>query len=190
MKGNESFNASVVFLLVGIDGEVSVLLTRCDGGDPFVDGSGKKEEPAWKLPGGGSRAEDSDNPVLTAVREVREETGYVLNPEDLKPELRVDWNDPSNGHLRVTFLVLSGLEPSKGGNPTDKRVRDVKLVPIADLPNGRQAWACGLSLIRSHWWRIESVISKKAAFLERQGIKTDELLKGMRSPRSSAAVGR
>lgn len=85
-------------------------------GIPLVaDSQIPKKDRYWKFPGGGSKPEDNDNPLLTAQRELEEETGMLL---DLSRSRVVLENTKKNGH-RVYVVV---------GNPKEEKN------PLSNLP--------------------------------------------------------
>lgn len=102
-------------------------------------------QPSWTLPGGGM--ELGEQPEQTAVREVFEETGHIVELQELlgvssfyiAPELR---QSAGQGHLhalRVMYraTVTGGtLTPEVGGSSDDARwipLTDLKDLPVLDL---------------------------------------------------------
>lgn len=87
-------------------------------------------QPSWTLPGGGM--ELGEQPAQTAVREVREETGYTVELQELlgvssfyiEPELRQSPSTVALHALRVVYraTVTGGtLTPEVDGSSDDAR---------------------------------------------------------------------
>ncbi|NUW46147.1 NUDIX hydrolase [Nonomuraea rhodomycinica] len=91
-----------------------VLLFRFVPPDPWP------REPAWHVPGGGIEAGES--PVEAAVREVREETGLLLDPRDCGEPVAVNAGEWSAGGRRYHtvhtyfFARVAGTEISGTGD--------------------------------------------------------------------------
>ncbi len=101
-------SATVILLRDGEDGPETLLLHRIPGQDPFAG--------AWVFPGGAVESADGAVPPgaawppaarQAAVRELREETGLALAPEDLVPFAQ--WTSPTTMPRRfLTWFFLAG----------------------------------------------------------------------------------
>ncbi len=109
-------------LLLDSDNRVFLLLTHWD--------PGTGQPPRWLIPGGGI---DAGETILeAAVRELREETGLQVTPQQLGEiihvqDFRVDWvnGDFETGrHHFYQFRVETGFQPDVSGW-TDEEHRDV-----------------------------------------------------------------
>ena len=88
----------------------------------------------WGLPGGGVEPDD-ESLEIAAVREVYEETGLVISPEDLVIKDRSPANQ-SQTHINISFGVVI-YRPSMGeitnGHDPKKTVDDVQWIPCEEL---------------------------------------------------------
>ena len=93
---------------------------------------------AGKLVGAGGKLESGESPVDAAVREVAEELGVTVAPEDLTPIScisypfvdRDEWSQRSHGFIARTWI----------GEPTASSELDPKWFDIAEIPFDRM-WA-------------------------------------------------
>ncbi|MDQ2809619.1 MAG: NUDIX hydrolase [Chloroflexota bacterium] len=116
------------------DGHILLVGNAWNGTGPLI----------WSLPGG--RAEDGEPLPATLVREFREETGLDV---EIGPLLYVaEAQAPS---LRQHFLTCAFAVRRTGGTlaALDAVVRDVRFVPLADLPTYLTTPSLGAPL--AHW---------------------------------------
>ena len=84
----------------------------------------------WKLPGG--RSETGEFPPETASRELEEETGIAMMPEDLK----LAWTDHREGHAVYVFVVkVSHFSHLKSEGDEGEEVGVFDFGSIADMPD-------------------------------------------------------
>jgi 8-oxo-dGTP pyrophosphatase MutT (NUDIX family) len=82
----------------------------------------------WELPGG--VVEDGEEPAVTAVRELAEETGYAAG----RVEHLVTFQ-PMVGMVDSEHVVFAGRDPRRCGEPADVSEADrIEWVPLADVP--------------------------------------------------------
>lgn len=86
--------------------------------------------PRWITPGGG--IDEGETLIEAAIRELREETGLVVSPEDLGAEIwRTEgkwlWGDGQNHHTYVDYFFLLNVDDFELDNSlwTTDEVRDV-----------------------------------------------------------------
>ena len=113
-----------VVALTHVDGRLHVLVVR-RGNPPF--------EGRWALPGGYLGVDEDLAPA--AARELHEETGISLHPDELRQlaAYGAPTRDPRNRTVSVAHLAqLDRLEPPRGGSDAD----DARWVAISDLMEG------------------------------------------------------
>lgn len=125
-------------------GKTTTVLMICESRSPSGDvhllvvhnsPSDRKPE-GWGLPGGGTR--EGEHTALTAVRELREETGVRL-PQRYRLEL-VNSSEVSPSHTRVVYK-LSGWLPFVGGSfPIDDPGRGVTEACWVSYHEIHKAW--------------------------------------------------
>jgi len=104
--------------------------------------------PRWLTPGGG--IDDGESTLEAAVRELFEETGMIVRPEELgEPVLvtsgRWDWADGENYHTytdTIFELQVNHFEPDVSGFTTEE-LRDI---------------------LEYRWWTIEEVLGSEDLF--------------------------
>lgn len=79
--------------LIECEGKILVLRRRAD----------KMQGDTWALPAG--RPEGSEKDIETAVREVYEETGYRVKPEQLEYVTTFDWHFPDVNVVFPTYRL-------------------------------------------------------------------------------------
>ena len=125
--GPVTYTADVVVYGPGPRGPVVLLIQRHK--EPYAGD--------WALPGG--KAEPGEEPHQTAVRELAEETGVVVSPEE---------------------LVLVGRYDRPGRDPRGAYVSDAFLVTLAQLPVAR----AGSDAARIRWWPVAELVGGELAF--------------------------
>jgi 8-oxo-dGTP pyrophosphatase MutT (NUDIX family) len=121
--GHDVERTSVRVVLRDADGAVLLFRTV----DPVMPETGTW----WELPGGG--VEDGESVTATAIREVREETGFVLAPEQVSPP---SWRRDATylrrrrRYLQHEVVVTADLattapEPSADGRTPTERLEYV-----------------------------------------------------------------
>jgi 8-oxo-dGDP phosphatase len=82
----------------------------------------------WELPGG--VVEDGEEPAMTAVRELAEETGYEAGWVEHLVTFQ-----PMVGMVDSEHVVFVGRDPRRRGEPEDVSEADrIEWVPLADVP--------------------------------------------------------
>lgn len=94
---------------------------------------------AWFLPGGG--AEDGEQLTTTAVRELFEETGLQVRPEELQGPVAVSrgvWSDGTTKYRSEDFVFV------------------LHIAQLAVTTEGFTAFERG-QIIGHHWWTVEEL---------------------------------
>ena len=172
-----SYAAGVAYLLVTKEFELKILLVLQRPGKIHKQSGGTsyRDQRLWKMPIGKKEAPDNDNLKATAVREFQEETGRVLNREDLRDDLSLRFRIPSNRpgfkeHEDVFFLVLKGREPELSGTSLDAEVEIAKFFPITALPTGDPRISFG------HLIKLVKLINNARGFLSASGLNVQEIV--------------
>ena len=88
----------------------------------------------WELPAGLMKPEDARDPQLTAVRELREEAGYVAS---VWLKLSREYPSPGFSTEAITIYLASGLERAAGvpiaaADPAYQEVSEVRWMPLRE----------------------------------------------------------
>lgn len=88
----------------------------------------------WEIPAGLVKLEDARDPQLTAVRELREETGYVAS---VWLKLSREYPSPGFSTEAITIYLASGLSrapdvPIAAADPAYAEVSEVRWVPLRE----------------------------------------------------------
>jgi 8-oxo-dGTP pyrophosphatase MutT (NUDIX family) len=102
----------------------------------------------WELPGGG--VEPGESTAETAVREVREETGFVLAPDDVSPP---SWSrDATYLRRRRRYLqhevVVHASVPGRAPEPSTEGRTEVEL----------------LEYVGHRWWTVAEIRESRERF--------------------------
>jgi 8-oxo-dGTP diphosphatase len=129
---------------------VAIILETAQG-IPLVMDPQKPVPRYWKFPGG--RSEAGETPAATAVRELREEIGVSVQPEDLKV-LREETRQGAGGEHK--FFLFYGRASARGISNRGAGGEMVKLFPSDTIqnmpdffPNHRALWDAFLANKRS-----------------------------------------
>jgi len=123
---------------------VAVLIITPEG-TPLVRDPKKPVPRYWKLPGG--RSEGTEIPEECAVREIYEELGIEIDPDQLQVIEQQD-----RGNHTLTFFRID-LVTSKGMKEVGDEREEIKLFKLTDIP--------GLpDLFPNHKAIIQMVVSK------------------------------
>jgi 8-oxo-dGTP pyrophosphatase MutT (NUDIX family) len=129
---------------------VRVVLADAAGRVLLFHGRPAEEAPAgwWELPGGGIDAGESY--LEAAVREIREETGLVLDPAQVGPPAwRRDstWRSRGKRRLQHEVVVLARIAADQpaitDGGRTPEEIED---------------------LLSARWWRVSEITSSRERF--------------------------
>lgn len=110
-----------------------------------------KKNPQWKFPGGGK--EDGETPEETAVRELRQETGVVVNPDDL---ILICEEDRGN-HTYFVFMIM--IEEDWQLLAEGDEGEEVDEFSLSDLPRMAKLRTSD-GLLPSHWKAAEPIITE------------------------------
>ncbi|MFA5997729.1 MAG: NUDIX hydrolase [Candidatus Paceibacterota bacterium] len=118
----------------------------------------KKDNPRWKFPGGGK--EGKETPEETVVRELRQETGLIIDEQDL---ILIYEGDKSNYRAPHTmFLFMICVEDTSDLIPVGDEGEDVREFDLADLP-GMVGIATEDGLLFSHWTPVKDIVMQALA---------------------------
>lgn len=88
------------------------------------------EEITLEFPAG--RIESGDTPEQTAIRELQEETGIVIEENQLEPLIEL-WTEPSKSSVRVHGFLVREVEVSQNQQLEHTENIEVVLVPVAEV---------------------------------------------------------
>lgn len=78
------------------------------------------------------RIENGATPKQTALSELKEETGIVVEETDLTPLIEL-WTEPSKSTVRVYGFLVTGVEISQEQNLEETENIEIVRIPIAEL---------------------------------------------------------
>jgi 8-oxo-dGTP diphosphatase len=99
-------------------------------GTPVVRDPKKPIPRYWKLPGG--RSEGKETPEECAVREIDQELGIELDPDDLEV---IEQQDRGNHTLTFFKIKLASLKGLKTVGDEQEEIKVFKLADLAKLPD-------------------------------------------------------
>jgi 8-oxo-dGTP diphosphatase len=109
------------------------LITRTTGGQPEVLlGRKKTGFGAGKWVGLGGHVEDGEKPVMAAVREVEEESGLIVRPDELAHMATITFLFPARPAWDQTADVFATA--AYQGEPAESDEIAPRWFPVADLP--------------------------------------------------------
>ena len=165
-----SYAAGVAYLRVTKEFKLEILLVLQE--ERKVHGEIRKQR-YYKMPIGKFNEATDKDLMDTALREFREETGYVLNREDLDYELSLRFRIPSKRpdvskeHEDLFFLVLKGTEPESSVTSLDAEVETARFFPLNVLPT---------PMSFGHLSKLLALIQKTSDFLSGSDLNVQEIV--------------
>ncbi|NLJ49765.1 MAG: NUDIX domain-containing protein [Candidatus Atribacteria bacterium] len=107
------------------------IVRKIEGQSQYILLIRKKNSPLWTLPKGHRENDESDQE--TAIREVREETGYSCRIEKNAGEIQFQYQKDDQSFVEKVHYYLMIPEDS-GSNFDTKEIEEVRWVEIRETP--------------------------------------------------------